>query len=301
MKILITGGSGTIGKSFIKKYYDDYEFISISRNENQQTELIREFPRVKSYTLNVEDFSSLYNVYRKVKPDAVIHTAAMKHVNLAEENPYQACSINVVGSMNVIESSLKTDVPVTVGVSTDKACSPKNVYGYTKSLMESCLVDANSDDISFACCRFANVTHSNGSVLPFWLDLKSQGKPLKLTDPNMNRLMFSQETACELIHDTMIRCNTAGGFVSSYKMKTVNMLELANEISDNIEIMGKRPGEKTNETLISKDEIDFTEIDGKMMRISTKINEGENRLKDEYSTLTAEKMTPAEIRELIWI
>ena len=252
-KVLITGGAGTIGKAFIRRYYDEFNFYNISRNEGSQTQLKREFPNVENYICSIEDEGSILRVFDKVKPDIVIHTAAMKHIDIIENEPVQACIVNVVGSLNVIKASTKYDVPITVADSTDKACSSESVYGDTKSLMEKCFMDANTDNNKFSACRFANVTHSNGSVLPFWLGLKEKGLPLKLTDPNMNRLMFSQRDAAELIMNTIeLTDELGGGFVGSTKMKTVNMLDLAKTISDDIDVVGKRAGEKVDEDLISE-------------------------------------------------
>ena len=250
-KILITGGSGTIGKAFIRTF-PQYEYYSISRNEKFITDLLREHPKVKNYVGNIEDKNFLIQTFKKIKPDIVIHTAAMKHINIAEENPIQACNVNIMGSLNVITASIESNIPITIGISTDKACSSESVYGDTKSLMEKCFVNANNNKNKFAICRFANVAHSNGSVLPFWLNLSEQKIPLKLTSKDMNRLMFSQTDSSNLIYNTINKCEKdGGGFICSYKMKSVNMLELAKVISNKTEIVGLRPGEKLNETLIN--------------------------------------------------
>ena len=254
-KILITGGSGTIGKAFIKRYQDKFKFYNMSRGEGAQSQLKREFPNVVNCIGSIEDIGSVYRIFEKVKPDIVIHAAAMKHIDIIENEPIQACNINVIGSLNIISASTKYEVPITVAVSTDKACSSESVYGDTKHLMERCFMDANGEDIRFSSCRFANVAHSNGSVLPFWLGLKEKGLPLKLTDPKMNRLIFTQKDAAELIMKTILYTEMfGGGFVGSTKMKTTNMLDLAKVISKDIEIVGKRAGEKVDEDLISEKE-----------------------------------------------
>jgi len=300
LKVLITGATGTIGSAFIKMY-DQYEFYNISRNEKSLTELSRTHPNVISHVGNIEDRDFMIRVFKQVQPDIVIHAAAMKHINIAEENPIQACSVNVIGSLNVIAASIAADVPVTIGVSTDKACSSQSVYGDTKSLMEKCFIQANTSRNKFALCRFANVAHSNGSVLPFWLNLAKTNQPLKLTNPDMNRLIFSQQDAVSLIQKTIDTCTAkTGGFICSFKMKTVNMLELAQTISDNIEIVGNRAGEKLNEDLISESEIDYTYVYDNMVYIYQEKNTGMNKLLEGYSSETAEKMTKAELTNLIW-
>jgi len=300
MKILITGGTGTVGKSLIKQ--NDNEYISISRNEENITNLKREYPNVKCYVGNIEDKSLLLRVFKDVKPDAVVHAAAMKHIDLMEENPIAGCNVNVVGSLNVVEASIINDVPITIGVSTDKACLSESVYGASKYLMERVFMNSNNDNGSrFALTRFANVAHSAGSVLPFWLKLKKEGSPLKLTDSNMNRLIFTKEDAASLINRTIdFTKENGGGFVKSYKMKCVNMLDLAKVISDDIEIIGKRPGEKTDEDLISESEISNTFIYGDDIHIRMEKNEGNNKLSEPYNSASAEKMTKEEMEKLVW-
>ena len=300
MKILITGGSGTIGKAFIREF-PEHTYYNVSRNEKFITDLMREHPKTKNYIGNIEDEGFLMRVFNNVKPDVVIHAAAMKHINIAEENPIQTCQSNVIGSINVINASIMNDVPITIGISTDKACSSSSVYGDTKSLMEKCFMEANTDKNRFALTRFANVAHSNGSVLPFWLKLKEEGKTLKLTSKDMNRLIFSKSDSAKLVNKVINKCKTdGGGFVCSYKMKSVNMFDLAKVISNDIEIVGLRPGEKLNEDLISEKEIDYTYIEGDMIYIYNQVNVNSNKLDKGYSSATAERMTEEEMKELVW-
>ena len=301
-RVLITGGSGTIGRAFIRNYYNDLiSFYSLSRNENSQVELARDYPKMPLQILgNIEDKLTVYRAFEEIKPDIVIHAAAVKHINLAEEQPIHTCNVNVIGSINVIEAAIRTDVPTVVAISTDKACSSASVYGDTKSLMERCFLEANTNRNRFSVCRFANVAHSNGSVLPFWLKMKSQGKQISLTDPKMNRLMFTQTDAARLIHRTIKYTEkNGGGFISSYKMKCVNMLDLAKVISEDIAIVGKRPGEKTDEDLIAEHELPYTYVRGNDIHIRMEKNEGNNKLDVPYNSKSAEKMTPKEIKELV--
>ena len=299
MKVLITGGTGTVGKAVIKQ--NDNEYINVSRNEEKIAELKREFPEVKSYVGNIEDKGLLLRVFKDVKPDVVIHAAAMKHIDLMETNPIAGCNINVMGILNVVEASVINYVPITIGVSTDKACLSESVYGASKYLMERVFMNSNNDTNRFSLTRFANVAHSNGSVLPFWLKLKQEGKPLKLTDPDMNRLIFTQEDAANLINRTIkFTKENGGGFVKSYKMKCVNMLDLAKFISDDVQIIGKRPGEKTDEDLISEREITRTYIHGNDIHIKMKENQGDNKLTEPYNSKSAPKMTTSEMGDLVW-
>jgi len=300
MRILITGGSGTIGKAFIREF-PEHTYYNISRNEKFLTDLMREHPKTKSYIGNIEDEGFLMRVFNSVRPDVVIHAAAMKHINIAEENPIQTCQSNVIGSINVINASIMSDVPITIGISTDKACSSESVYGDTKSLMEKCFMEANTIKNRFALTRFANVAHSNGSVLPFWLKLKEEGKTLKLTSKDMNRLMFSKSDSAKLINKAINKCETdGGGFVCSYKMKSVNMFDLAKVISDDVEVVGLRPGEKLNEDLISNKEVQFTCVHNDMIYIYNQPNNDMNTLEQGYSSANAEKMTREQMEDLVW-
>ena len=299
MKVLITGGTGTVGRALIAQ--NDNDYISISRNEENIANLKREYPSVKCYVGNIEDKSLLLRVFKEVKPDVVVHAAAMKHIDLMEQNPIAGCNVNVMGSLNVVEASVINDVPITIGVSTDKACLSESVYGASKYLMERVFMNTNTDENRFSLTRFANVAHSAGSVLPFWLKLKKEGNPLKLTDPNMNRLIFTKEDAASLINRTIdFTKENGGGFVKSYKMKCVNMLDLAKAISDNIEVVGKRPGEKTDEDLISEREISRTFIYGDDIHIRMEKNKDNNKLSEPYNSASAEHMTKEEIEKLVW-
>ena len=300
-KILITGGTGTVGKSFIKEYYNDYMFYTISRNETGITELLREFPNVTSHIGNICDLDHMINLFCKIKPDIVIHAAALKHINLAEENPTSAVEVNVVGSLNVAKASIRADVPLTIGVSTDKACNPDSVYGYTKRMMETMFMQYHNDTTKFICTRFANVANSNGSVIPFWISEAKKGNALKLTDPDMNRLMFSKKESTELIHKAidMATMGYEEPFILCKIMKNVNLLELAKSLSDKeIEIIGKRPGEKLNETLISEKELPFTNVIKDYVYIFTK--EMNNNLTKEHSSANAEWMSTEELERLVW-
>ena len=300
-KIIITGGSGTVGTSFIQKYYKKFKFYNISRNESQISNLKNNFPEVKNYISDILNLDNLINIFESINADIVIHSAALKHVNLAEENPTSAIETNIRGSLNVIKASIRAQVPITVGVSTDKACEPDNIYGYTKKIMEKMFMEHHNLKTKFVCTRFANVANSNGSVIPFWKNLKKQKNPLKLTSPKMNRLMFSKEASAKLIYDACEFVEIMEKpFILSNVMKTVNMLDLAKIISDKIDIVGLRPGEKLNETLISKKELPYTKVCKNLIFIfnDIKLNSGDN-LKKEHSSLTAEKMTITELKKLI--
>lgn len=300
-KILITGGSGTVGTAFIEKYYNKYKFYNISRNEANLAKLTQYFPKVKSHVGDILDLEHLISIFEQVKPDIVIHSAALKHINLAEENPTSAIKINIKGSLNVIKASIRAQVPITIGVSTDKACDPDSVYGYTKRMMEKMFIEHHNNKTKFICTRFANVANSNGSVIPFWKNLLSQNLPLKLTDPKMNRLIFSKEASAELIHNACVYAEKfKSSFILSNIMKTVNMLDLAKLMSDKDPIIiGLRPGEKLNETLVSQKEVSNTKVENNLIFIFDKSQDPNFNIKNEHSSLTANKMPQTELKKLI--
>ena len=295
-KIFITGGSGTVGTSFIEQYHSEYKFFSYSRNEKMQVSLKRKFPDIEIILGSVEDKMALQTSIAKIKPDIIIHAAALKHVDSAEISPIQAIKSNIIGSLNLIEAAVLNFIPVTVAISTDKACCADSNYGYTKALMEKMFLEAHTPQIKFSVCRFGNVSHSHGSVIPFWLRLRADKKPLPLTHKSMNRLMFTRREAAELVHATILKSqNETDSFILSQQMKTVNMFKLAQIISDDIEYVGLRPGEKLNETLINEEEVSRTFIDGKYITIRKYKNSESNKLDNEYSSENAEFMTKKEM------
>ena len=299
-KILITGGAGTVGSSFINKYYNNYKFYNVSRNEMQIAKLKQNFPKVKSFLADICDLDSMINIFEKVQPDIVIHAAALKHINLAEENASKATEVNIVGSLNIIKASIRAEVPLTIGISTDKACNPDSIYGYSKKIMETMFTQHHNNKTKFICTRFANVANSNGSVIPFWVEETKKGNALKLTDPNMNRLMFSKKESSTLIHQSIDFSKTRDeSFILCRLMKNVNLLELAKKLSDKeVEIIGKRPGEKLNETLISKKELPYTKVIGDYILVLPNIQN--NNLTKEHSSANAEWMTDKEMKQLVW-
>ena len=295
-KIFITGGSGTVGTAFIEQYYQKYKFYSFSRNEKMQVSLKRKFPNIEIVLGSVEDKFTLHNNIAKIKPDIIIHAAALKHVDSAEISPIQAIKSNLIGSLNLIESAIANAVAVTVAISTDKACCADNNYGYTKALMEKIFLEAHSQENKFAVCRFGNVSHSHGSVIPFWLRLRAEKKPLPLTHKSMNRLMFTRYEAAKLVHTALLKTKKEDeSFILSKKMKSVNMYKIAAIISQDIEEVGLRPGEKLNETLVSESEISRTFVEGDYITIRESENLGKNTLDGEYSSESADFMSDEEM------
>ncbi len=305
-KVLITGGAGTVGQSFIQHFRSEFAFYNISRNESNIQELKKRYPEVESFVADIQDLDGLTRVFNKIKPDIVIHAAALKHVNFAELNPSCTVEVNIMGSLNVAKASLRTGVPIVVGISTDKACQPENIYGYSKKILEQTFLEHYSEHSRFVCTRFANVAASSGSVIPIWIDSARRGETLKLTDSRMNRLMFTSADAAALIRQSIHFAElSAQPFIMSSVMKSVGMLDLANLISRDFgdgskpEIMGLRPGEKLNETLVSQKEVPnayYTDDKRYIMLYSDEF--GTERVTEPLSSLSAEYMTEEEMRAL---
>ena len=299
-KIIITGGSGTVGESFISKNITKYEIYSYSRNEKAQVALKRLFPKVNIILGSVEDRYNLENAIRKVQPKIIIHAAALKHVDSAQKQPLELVKSNIIGSKNIIEIALKHEIPLTVGISTDKACDPQNLYGYSKKIMEQMFIEANNEVSKFCCTRFGNVAGSNGSVIPYWLNQKKNGDPLSLTDTNMQRLMLSQNEVSEIIEKCIEEGLKKGGFILSKKMNSVLMKDLALAISDNIKIVGIRDGEELNENLISVSELQYTEVVKDFIFIRNEINTNiETRLAQQLSSDNSPRMKLNELKSLV--
>ena len=299
--LLITGGSGTVGYSFIKKNYNKYKIYSYSRNEKSQVALKRIFPEIDIILGSVEDKHDLNNAMAKTKPQIVIHAAALKHVDTAEKQPIEMVKSNIIGSKNIIEASKNNNVRITIGISTDKACNPKSLYGYSKTIMEKMFLEANNKNNIFSCTRFGNVAGSNGSVIPFWLSCLKKNKPLPITDLRMTRLMLNYDEVSEIIEKAITEAkNGIGGFVLSKMMKKVELHRLANSISKNITIVGLRPGEELSEDLISESELEFSELRENYIYIRNEINENINtRLEGPISSKNSLDMTDQEIIEMI--
>ena len=294
--VLITGGTGTVGKEFIRTFRDDYNFYVLGHSEKRLLEFNREFPLVPAYMCQIDNRESVFSVFGMVAPDIVIHAAAIKHVDLADKQPIIATNTNVVGSLNVIAASRRFNVPITIAISTDKASDPKSVYGYTKLIMEKCFLEENSYN-KFAVCRFGNVAGSAGSVIPIWKEQAANGHPISVTDDRMRRFMFTAKEAARLINRSIEMCEAGdGGFILSRIMKAVNVIDLAKCISPNVKIVGIRQGEKINECLLNEDESKRAVAIGEFLRVGKDIV---FEHAEAYTTENADCMSQEELINLI--
>jgi len=270
-KILILGGTGALGKTLTKRYYDHNKIIIFSRDEHKHVYMQREFPNAIYQIGDIKDKESILQALNEYKPDVVINTAALKHVPVCEENPYESVKTNIIGHKNLIDSVAicNHQIETLMFISTDKACAPINVYGQCKAISERLYVDfANKQkDIKVCLCRYGNVLESTGSVIPFFKSLLEKGdKSLPITHKDMTRFLLTLEDAVELI-DWSYNHPASHGNIVIPKIKALKITDIAKSLgrsygNDNIRLkyVGIRPGEKLHEAMISEEE-SFRTID----------------------------------------
>jgi UDP-N-acetylglucosamine 4,6-dehydratase len=262
--ILVTGGTGTFGRAFVRRLLDEYdprEIVIFSRDEFKQFEMAQVFPPnqfpVRYFLGDIRDRERLLRAFNGI--DIVVHAAALKQVPALEANPMEAVKTNIIGAQNIIEAALDRNVKRLIGVSTDKAVSPSNLYGATKLAMEKLFVAANTytryRDIGFSVVRYGNVTGSRGSVIPFWSDLVRRGETtLPVTDARMTRFLIDLEGGVDLVLRAIDHAEPGEIFIP--KIPSTKMLDLVKAFpgSPAARVVGIRPGEKLHEVLISEDE-----------------------------------------------
>lgn len=259
--VLITGGTGSFGKAFVKKALADYDLKKIivySRDEFKQYQMAQMFPSDK-LRFFIGDVRDEKRVYRALSGgvDYVIHAAAMKQVPASEYNPFEAVQTNIMGAQNVISASLETSVSKVVALSTDKACNPVNLYGATKLCSDKLFIAANAYAgkmiTRFAVVRYGNVIGSRGSVVPLYKELAPSGE-LPVTDERMTRFWITLPQAVQFVADSFSIMN--GGELFIPKIPSMKITDLVEAIApgSRIKKIGIRPGEKLHEMMISRDD-----------------------------------------------
>lgn len=260
-EILITGGTGSLGKALTKLLQQEYNPHGIriySRSElhqwnmRQELESLDILDNVSFLIGDVRDYYRLELAMQGV--DIVIHAAALKQITACQENPIEAIQTNILGSQNILMAALKTKPEKLIGISTDKACRPINLYGRTKACMENLFIHGNiytgGDIPKISCTRYGNILGSNGSVVQAWG--KSQGK-IKITDPRMTRFWTTLDTMSKFILSSLEIMEGSEIFIP--KMASCAIIELAELLGHTeYEIIGIREGEKMHETLITEEE-----------------------------------------------
>lgn len=316
--ILITGGTGSFGNTFVPMTlakYNPKKIVIFSRDEMKQWEMAKRFgddPRVRFFIGDVRDRERLYRALDGI--DYVVHAAATKIVPTAEYNPFECIKTNINGAMNIIDACIDQRVKRVVALSTDKASSPANLYGATKLASDKLFVAGNSyaggHDTRFAVVRYGNVMGSRGSVIPFFLSIKDKGV-LPITDERMTRFMITLEQGVDLVWHAFE--DMEGGEVYVKKIPSMKVTELARTVAPGckLEFVGIRPGEKLHEQMISAEDSYYTYAYDEHYKILPAINNWatcERRIKDGKKVLEGfsytsdnnpEWMTPEDLQA--WI
>lgn len=263
--ILITGGTGSFGKTFVPMTLEKYNpkrIIIYSRDEMKQWdmgEIYKDDQRVKFIIGDVRDKDRLVRSLDGV--DFVVHAAATKIVPTAEYNPFECVKTNINGAMNIIDACIERGIKKVVALSTDKASNPINLYGATKLASDKLFVAGNSNSndhkTNFSVVRYGNVMGSRGSVIPFFLKQISKGE-LPITDPRMTRFMITLESGVELVWRAFE--DMLGGEIYVKKIPSMKIGDIANAVAPNIKhtIIGIRPGEKIHEQMIGLEDAPHT-------------------------------------------
>lgn len=270
MRMLVTGGSGFLGRKLATALRDAHEITLCGRN-NKQNAFAAEVTGCDVLPMDVTRTESVRDVVVEVRPDVVVHAAATKFVDLAERHPMECVDVNVLGSQNVARVSIEQGVGAVIGISTDKASPPvRNTYGLSKALMERmfCSLDGKSAT-RFACVRYGNVAWSTGSVLPIWKRMHDSTGVIGSTGPDMRRFFFTVDEAVSLVTAAVEEMELIHGKVLSRYMKSALIRDLltvwTEELGGRWEQIQGRPGEREDEFLIGEIELPFTtsfELDG---------------------------------------
>lgn len=259
--VLITGGTGSFGKAFVERVLHTYpnirRLVIFSRDELKQFEMSqkfneRDYPSLRYFIGDIRDESRLRRALEGIT--VVVHAAALKQVPAAEYNPFEYIKTNILGSQNLIEACLDTDVKRVVALSTDKAAAPINLYGATKLCSDKLFTAANnirgSRDLRFSVVRYGNVMGSRGSVIPFFLERKQTGS-LPITDPRMTRFNITLDGGVDLVLWALE--NALGGEIFVPKIPSYRITDVATAVDASCAqpIVGIRPGEKLHEEMIT--------------------------------------------------
>jgi len=264
--ILLTGGTGSFGHSFVDLTlvkYNPKKIIVFSRDEMKQWEMSKLYANDTRVAFMIGDIRDKDRIHEAVKGvDYVVHAAATKIAPLAEYNPSECIKTNIYGASNLIDACVLHNVKKVIALSTDKASNPINLYGATKLVSDKLFIAANLYNnervlTKFASVRYGNVMGSRGSVIPYFLSIAASGE-LKITDSRMTRFMIPLEAAIELIWHAFEDMN--GGEIYIKKIPSMNIIDIAKAVSDSAthKIIGVRPGEKIHEQMVGVEDAPFT-------------------------------------------
>lgn len=261
--ILITGGTGSFGQKYVERLFrvcpQVERVVIFSRDELKQFEMEQRFPKrdyqqIRFFLGDVRDRDRLERALEGI--DIVIHAAALKQVPAAEYNPFEVIKTNILGAQNVIEACFDHNIEKVIALSTDKAAAPINLYGATKLCSDKLFVAANNmkgrRKIKLSVVRYGNVLGSRGSVIPYFLKMKKEGRPIPITDPRMTRFSITLDEGVSFVMKCLDRM--VGGEIFVPKIPSVRITDLAEAIAPDVghEVVGIRPGEKIHEEMITE-------------------------------------------------
>lgn len=299
MKICIFGGSGSFGTAMTKKLLEitNFEIIIFSRNEKMQFEHNQKFnsDRIKYIIGDIRDYKAVYNALEDV--DYVMLASAMKHIDKCESNPNECKKTNIDGCINVINASIERNIKKLIFLSTDKATNPSTLYGCSKLFVEMYCKCVNNKNTDIIITRYGNVFGSNGSVAWIFNKLASEGKELTITNPNMTRFFMSLDQAVNLVLYALE--NGKNGDLFVYNNKSCTIKEIADLFSNNQKIIGNRCEEKTDEALLTINELNHSElINNKYYRINKKITNDYGYIKP-FQSDNAVRFTKEELKQML--
>lgn len=308
MRILVTGGTGFLGKRLGKRLREMGNYVVLSGRNNKQNLLAAEFSGCAVLAMDVSHIESVRDIVTQAQPEVIIHAAATKFVDIAEKQPMEAIDINVIGSQNVARVAIEKGIKLVIGISTDKASPPiRNTYGLTKALMERLFSAMDGKSAThFLCVRYGNVAWSTGSVLGIWRKmLKNQGL-IGTTGPEMFRFFFTVNEAVDLLVTALGHAPELYGKVLSRQMKAAQLEDILKiwtaQEGKRYERITGRPGERNEEYLIGELELPYTRVvhyDGTAHFIISFNEKVENPLPAILSSGSAERLTDEEIKMLI--
>lgn len=262
--ILITGGTGSLGKALIKRLKGDNKIIVYSRDEGKQALAFGNDPDIVRVIGDIRDYDKLDITLQRHLPDYIIHTAALKRIDDMEFYPDECVKTNINGSENVAKAALKNNIQKCILVSTDKACQPVNVYGSSKFIAERIFTnyDYNSKSTVFASVRYGNVIASRGSFVPLFMERIKNNELINVTSEEMTRFLFTLDDAVDAVLGALNNAQGGEVFVpqiNSYTLPScIKALESIVGKPAETKVIGLRPGEKLHEDMLAETELPFT-------------------------------------------
>jgi UDP-N-acetylglucosamine 4,6-dehydratase len=264
--VLITGGTGTFGSRLVKTLlsrHDVGRVVVYSRDELKQYEMSLRYPnepRIRFFIGDVRDADRLKRAVTGV--DYIVHAAAMKQVPASEYNPFEAVKTNIMGAQNVIDAAIDMGVSRVVALSTDKACSPINLYGATKLVSDKLFVNGNAyagrQDTRFSVVRYGNVVGSRGSVVPLFKEIAKSTDVFPITDIDTTRFWITVQQGVDFVLERLLDMQGGELFIPKIPSMKVTDLALALHPTAKFEVIGLRPGEKLHEEMVSRDDARHT-------------------------------------------